>query len=114
MFLHLSVNKKNKEGFQVFTHFNQGQVSNKSQNKQKSSSSSAASSKPKKSSKPVNKKPKGGKQSNAVQANSISGSAGKHGGSGGPQAGPYGYTEKGTFFIDEGFSGFPEKIEMIY
>merc|ERR1712106_789174 len=33
---------------------------------------------------------------------------------GGPQAGPYGYTEKGTFFTDDSLSGFPNRIEMVY
>ena len=32
----------------------------------------------------------------------------------GNMAGPFGYTEKGTFFIDDQTTGFPEKIEMVY
>merc|ERR1711881_601222 len=41
----------------------------------------------------------------------IAPSAGKPGG---PQAGPYGHTDKGTYFEDSHFSGFPDKIEMVY
>ena len=32
----------------------------------------------------------------------------------GPSAGPFGYTEKGTFFIDSHTTGFPESIDMVY
>ena len=32
----------------------------------------------------------------------------------GPHAGPYGYTEKGTFFTDSHFKGFPERIDIVY
>jgi hypothetical protein len=32
----------------------------------------------------------------------------------GNMAGPFGYTEKGTFFIDDQTTGFPEKMEMVY
>ena len=32
----------------------------------------------------------------------------------GPSAGPFGYTEKGTFFIDSHYNGFPESIDLVY
>jgi hypothetical protein len=32
----------------------------------------------------------------------------------GSQSGPFGYVDKGTFFTDETFTEFPEKIEIVY
>ena len=32
----------------------------------------------------------------------------------GPTSGPFGYTEKGTFFIDSQFAGFPDSIDLVY
>ena len=32
----------------------------------------------------------------------------------GPNSGPFGYTEKGTFFIDSHYNGFPESIDLVY
>ena len=43
--------------------------------------------------------------------NKVAPSQGK---SDGNSAGPYGYTEKGTFFIDDSITDFPERIEMVY
>lgn len=63
------------------------------------------------------KQPKAAKVPKVAVAspNSI-GSPAKGGGdaSSGNMAGPYGYTEKGTFFIDDQTVGFPEKMEMVY
>merc|ERR1711963_715830 len=52
--------------------------------------------------------------SGGSKANSIVSNSGKHEAGGPNQAGPFGYTDKGTFFEDSHFAGFPEKIEIIY
>ena len=50
------------------------------------------------------------------QANTIAGPSPKEqlAAVGGPSSGPFGYTEKGTFFIDSHFTGFPESIDLVY
>merc|ERR1712025_1123021 len=97
-------NKKNSEGFAVFTHFSD--IKNNQKTETKFHISVPTPPPPKITTRKPKERP--------VAGNSISGSSGKHGGSGGPQAGPYGYTNKGTFFTDDHYVGFPEQIEMIY
>ena len=87
--------------FQVFTHFtnDNSQVVN---NKEVPPPPPP----PKKKHKPKPKSSGGGSK-----ANSVGPPINKPGG---PQAGPFGYTDKGTYFEDSHFNGFPERIEMIY
>lgn len=99
---------ENKAGFQVFTHF-----SNENSNVNQVVTTSRPKPRPTKHQKKEKKLPdrKSKSQNGGSKANSIAPSQGKPGG---PQAGPYGYTEKGTYFEDSHFVGFPEKIEMVY
>lgn len=92
----------NNGGFQVFTHFNNDQ---QSQIETRPKPTAAA----KQKTRPKPHKPKslgGGSKSNSVGPPINK--------PGGPQAGPFGYTDKGTYFEDSHFDGFPERIEMIY
>jgi hypothetical protein len=95
---------KNKKGFQTFTHFSEG-----GQKQQERPAPSPVTVKPRKNVVKPKEKTSGGSRTNSISSN-----AGKHGGSDGPHAGPFGYTEKGSFFTDELFTGFPERIEMVY
>jgi hypothetical protein len=99
---------ENKAGFQVFTHF-----SNENSNVNQAITTSRPKPRPtkqkKKEKKLPDRKPKS--QNNPSKTNSIAPSSGKPGGA---QAGPYGYTDKGTYFQDSHFTGFPDKIDMVY
>jgi len=103
--------KENQAGFQVFTHFS-NENSNVNQIVTTSKPKPKPTKPPKKEKKLPNRNPKSQKPGfGGSKANSIAPIAGK----GGPnQAGPYGYTDKGTFFEDSHFVGFPDKIEMVY
>lgn len=106
---------ENKAGFQVFTHF-----SNENSNTKQVVTTSRPKPRPTKHQKKEKKLPdrKSKSQNNSgfggSKANSIAPNSGKHGAGGPNQAGPYGYTDKGTYFEDSHFTGFPEKIEMVY
>lgn len=96
--------EENQEGFQVFTHFNKD-----------SKQASKVASRPPPPPPPPKQKPKAHKakslSSSGANVNSVGPPANKPGG---PQAGPFGYTDKGTYFEDSHFNGFPERIEMVY
>ena len=100
---------ENQAGFQVFTNFNVNS---------RELVTTARPRPPQQKQKPHKKKlpdrkPKSQNNSGlgGSKANSIGPVSGKNTAS---QAGPYGYTEKGTFFEDSHFTGFPERIEMVY
>ena len=88
-------------GFQVFTHFNKDA-------KIESRPAPPPPPPPPKKKKPA-KKPKS--LSGGSKVNSVGPPINKPGGA---QAGPFGYTDKGTYFEDSHFQGFPERIEIIY
>lgn len=92
--------QENSGGFQVFTHFN-------NDNSDVQSRPPPPPPKPKKQPKSKSKSSVGGGKS----VNNVGPPINKPGG---PQAGPFGYTDKGTYFEDSHFNGFPERIEMIY
>merc|ERR1711892_1373084 len=109
--------EENKAGFQVFTHFsNENPKINQVVTTSRPKPKKRPTKQQKQQKKLPDRKPKA--QSNSgfggSKANSIAPNSGKHGASGGNQAGPFGYTDKGTFFEDSHFVGFPEKIEMVY
>ena len=106
--------EENKAGFQVFTHFNSDS------NRVSDIKNKPPPPPPKPKKKPHKKtsvnniaahKPKSLSTSGGSKANSIAPVAGKISGD---HAGPFGYTDKGTYFEDSHFKGFPERIEMIY
>jgi len=53
-------------------------------------------------------------QSSPKKQNSIAPPAPKPGTHSGPNSGPFGYVEKGTYFIDSESEGFPESMQIIY
>ena len=95
------IEESQDQGFQVFTSFN------------KENRPSSVKQRPPPQPKPAPKKkaPKPKALSGGSKSNSVGPPINKPGG---PQAGPFGYTDKGTYFEDSHFSGFPERIEMIY
>jgi len=106
--------EENKAGFAVFTHFSENP----------SLSTNQKSGKPRKGNAGKPGKNKGGAKPK-VQASSGFGGASVNAitrpdpkqalaAAAGPSAGPFGYTEKGTFFIDSHYNGFPESIDLVY
>ena len=95
--------------FQIFTHF----AVDNNNNKQQQQPANAVAKKPAQpaANPPPAKKAKPSKTTKPASSplNSVSRPV-----SGPNYAGPFGYTDKGTFFIDDAFTGFPERIEMIY
>jgi len=106
---------ENKAGFAVFTHFSENPSIN---GNQKSGNSKPRKGGSKNKAKQSKAKPKvqtssgfGGAAANAITRPSPKQALAA---ASGPSAGPFGYTEKGTFFIDSHYNGFPESIDLVY
>jgi hypothetical protein len=115
------IEDENKAGFAVFTHFSENPSINGNQK--------SGNSKPRKGSQGIRgkqgKEKKGGGAKPKVQTSSGFGGAAANAiarpspkqalaAASGPSAGPFGYTEKGTFFIDSHYNGFPQSIDLVY
>merc|ERR1719239_1736524 len=114
------VEDENKAGFAVFTHFSENPSINGNQKSGNSKPRKGGGSRGKQG-----KEKKGGGAKPKVQTSSGFGGAAANAitrpspkqalaAASGPSAGPFGYTEKGTFFIDSHYNGFPESIDLVY
>lgn len=114
--------EENKAGFAVFTHFSEaplGQKQNGGGNSKPrggGGGGGSANRNNRKEKKVPSRRPKVQTSSGfgGGKANTIAQPRPKPAGDSGPSSGPFGYTEKGTFFIDSHFSGFPKSIDLVY
>lgn len=110
------VEEENKAGFAVFTHFSENPSINGNQK--------SGNSKPRKGGRGKQGKEKKGAKPKVQTSSGFGGAAANEiarpspkqalAAASGPSAGPFGYTEKGTFFIDSHYNGFPESIDLVY